>query len=341
MRAMVLVRSSQVTPGARPLEWRDVGVPQLRQDEVLIRVRACGVCHTDLDEIEGRTQPSSLPRIPGHQIVGTIESTGSAVDAPACGSRVGVAWLSRTCGRCRFCLTGNENLCADFVSTGLDVDGGYAELVAVPATATFPIPETFSDVEAAPLLCAGAIGYRSLELAGIEDGDALGLSGFGASAHLVLQLARHRYPRSPVFVFARGEADRQFARDLGATWAGDTLASPPSPLAAIIDTTPAWRPVVTSLRHLDRGGRLVINAIRKDDRDKAELLSLDHARDLWLEREIKSVANITRADVRDFLQAAAAIPLRPRVTTFPLADANDAIAALASGRHPGAIVLTI
>ena len=341
MRAMVLVRTGPLTPGARPLELRDIEPPQLRPDEVLIGVHACGVCHTDLDEIEGRTEPSSLPRIPGHQIVGTIESTGAAVPPAMRGGRVGVAWLSRTCGHCRFCQAGAENLCPNFVATGRDVDGGFAELVAAPAAATYPIPETFSDVEAAPLLCAGAIGYRSLMLAGIHDGDALGLSGFGASAHLVLQLARHRYPRSPIYVFARGEADRQFARDLGAAWAGDTLAEPPVPLAAIIDTTPAWRPVVGSLRHLDRGGRLVINAIRKDDRDKSELLSLDYARDLWLEREIKSVANVTRADVRAFLDDAAAIPIRPRVTTFPLAAANEAIAALIGGTHPGAIVLTV
>ena len=307
----------------------------------MIRVRACGVCHTDLDEIEGRVPPSALPRILGHQIVGTIESSGAAVHGLARGQRVGVAWLSRTDGQCRFCVTGRENLCPDFVATGRDVDGGYAELVAAPAAATFVLPATFSDVEAAPLLCAGAIGYRSLMLAGIRDGDALGLTGFGASAHLVLQLARHRYPSTPVFVFARDEADRQFAKDLGAAWVGDTLATPPAPLAAIIDTTPAWRPVVRALRHLDRGGRLVINAIRKDDRDKSELLTIDYGRDLWLEREIKSVANVTRGDVRGFLDVAEAVPIRPQVSTFPLEDANEAIAALASGGRRGAIALAM
>jgi propanol-preferring alcohol dehydrogenase len=341
MKAMVLDRVAPLAAEARPLELRDVAPPTMAPDEVLIRVRACGVCHTDLDEIEGRTPPSALPRILGHQIVGTIESVGSSVQGLAPGRRVGVAWLSRTCGQCRFCLAGTENLCPQFLATGRDVDGGYAELVAAPAAATFALAETFTDVEAAPLLCAGAIGYRSLMLAGIRDGDALGLSGFGASAHLVLQLARHRYPQSPVFVFARAETDRQFARDLGAAWAGDTPATPPAPLAAIIDTTPAWRPVVRALRHLDRGGRLVINAIRKDDRDKSEWLSIDYARDLWLEREIKSVANVTRADVRGFLDVAAAIPIRPHVSTFPLEDANEAIAGLASGDRRGAIVLRL
>jgi propanol-preferring alcohol dehydrogenase len=341
MKAMVLTSTAPLAARPRPLDLREVGAPRVQADEVLIRVRACGVCHTDLDEIEGRTPPSSLPRILGHQIVGTIESSGATVQGLTTGARVGVAWLSRTCGECRFCLAGKENLCPWFVATGRDVDGGYAELVAAPATATFALSETFTDAEAAPLLCAGAIGYRSLQLAGIHDGDALGLSGFGASAHLVLQLARHRYPRSPVFVFARAETDRQFAKDLGAAWAGDTLATPPAPLAAIIDTTPAWRPVVRALRHLDRGGRLVINAIRKDDRDKSEWLSIDYERDLWLEREIKSVANVTRADVRGFLDVAAAIPIRPHVSTLSLEEANEAIAGLASGDRRGAIVLTL
>jgi propanol-preferring alcohol dehydrogenase len=341
MKAMVLAQVAPLAEEARPLDLREMPAPQTHADEVLIRVRACGVCHTDLDEIEGRTPPSSLPRILGHQIVGTIEFSGATVHGLEHGTRVGVAWLSRTCGHCRFCLAGRENLCPEFVATGRDIDGGYAELVAAPAAATFALAPTFSDAEAAPLLCAGAVGYRSLMLAGIGDGDALGLTGFGASAHLVLQLSRYRYPHTPVFVFARDEGDRQFARDLGAAWAGDTAATPPAPLAAIIDTTPAWRPVVRALRHLDRGGRLVINAIRKDDRDKSEWLSIDYGRDLWLEREIKSVANVTRADVRGFLEIAAAVPIRPHVTTFPLEQANEALAALAHGDRRGAIVLTV
>ena len=338
---MVIERVAPLAADPQALKLRERPSPSPQADEVLIRVRACGVCHTDLDEIEGRTPPSSLPRIPGHQIIGTVERAGTDVRGFAQGMRVGVAWISRTCGRCACCMTGRENLCAEFAATGRDVDGGYAEFATAPAASTFTIPDTFSDVEAAPLLCAGAIGYRSLVLAGLRDGEPLGLTGFGASAHLVLQLARHRYPHSAVFVFARDEADRRFARELGAAWAGDTMATPPSPLAAIIDTTPAWGPVVRALRHLDRGGRLVINAIRKDDRDKSELLSLDYGRDLWLEREIKSVANITRADVRGFLDAAAAIPIRAHVTTFPLEAANDAITALAHGGRRGALVLTL
>jgi propanol-preferring alcohol dehydrogenase len=338
---MVLTEVGPLARRARPLELRDVPSPAIRSDEVLIRVRACGVCHTDLDEIEGRLPPSTLPRILGHQVIGTVETTGADVTTIARGARVGVAWLSRTCGHCRFCRSGRENLCPDFAATGRDLDGGYAEFAAAPAAAIFAIPAAFSDAVAAPLLCAGAIGHRSLTLAGIQDGEPLGLMGFGASAHLVLQLARHRYPRSPVFVFARAEADRQFARDLGATWAGDVGATPPSPPTAIIDTTPAWRPVVQALGHLDRGGRLVVNAIRKDDRDKTDLLSIDYERDLWLEREVKTVANVTRADVREFLDLAATIPIRPEVSTFPLDAANEALRSLSRGDHRGALVLAV
>ena len=226
------------------------------------------------------------------------------------------------------------------MATGCDVDGGYAEFAVAPAASVYPIPDAFNDAEAAPLLCAGAIGLRSLKLAQIKDGDALGLTGFGASAHLVLQLAKRQLPRSPIFVFARDAGARRLALDLGAEWAGDTADAPPSPLAAIIDTTPVWRPVARALRHLDRGGRLVINAIRKDDRDKAELMSIDYARDLWLERSIVSVANVTRTDVREFLQAAAiAPPIRPKVRIMPLAKANEAIRALATGGSTGALVL--
>lgn len=337
---MTIAATGPLSAAATPLTARDLPTPDPAADEVRVRVHVCGVCHTDLDEIEGRLPPPRLPRVPGHQIVGTIDACGSAVTAVGRGDRVGVAWISRTCGACRFCLSGRENLCPDFVATGCDVDGGYAEFTVAPAASVYPIPDAFSDAEAAPLLCAGAIGLRSLNLARVADGDALGLTGFGASAHLVLQLARRRLPRSPIFVFARDAAARRLARDLGAAWAGDTADAPPAPLSAIIDTTPAWRPVAQALRHLDRGGRLVVNAIRKDDRDKAELLSIDYARDLWLERAIVSVANVTRADVREFLEAAAVDPpIRPTVKTMPLAEANEAIQAIARGGLTGAVVL--
>ena len=338
---MVLDAIGPLADRPRPLDLRELPIPTPGDDELLIRVAACGVCHTELDEIEGRTPPSHLPRVLGHQIVGRVERLGRGVNGIAIGARVGAAWIAHACGHCRFCLRGDENLCPEFRATGRDADGGYAEFVVVRAAFTYPIPPVFSDVDAAPLLCAGAIGGRSLDLANLRDGEPLGLTGFGASAHLVLQLARRRFPHSPVFVFARDEADRRFALELGSAWAGGTLDTPPAPLSAIIDTTPAWTPVVAALRHLDRGGRLVINAIRKEARDASALLALDYGRDLWLEHEIKSVANVTRADVRGVLRLAAEIPLRPATTTFPLERANDALHALATGGRRGAIVLKI
>jgi propanol-preferring alcohol dehydrogenase len=224
-----------------------------------------------------------------------------------------------------------ENLCPEFRSTGCDVNGGYAEYVTVRADFAHAIPAVFSDAGAAPLLCAGAIGWRSLRLAKLVDGSPLGLTGFGASAHLVLQLARHRFPNSPVYVFARNPDERSFALTLGAAWAGDTADDPPEKPAAIIDTTPAWTPVMEGLRHLAPGGRLVINAIRKENRDRDVLATLDYAAQLWMEREVKSVANVTRADVRDFLEAAASMAIEPRISELPLEQANEALVSLRSG----------
>ena len=236
---------------------------------------------------------------------------------------------------------GDENLCEQFRATGRDANGGYAELMVVPQAFAHAIPDSLADAQAAPLLCAGAIGFRSLRLAGLEDGQALGLTGFGASAHLVLKLVRHRFPTTEVFVFARSAAERAFASELGATWAGDTAERAPKRLHAIIDTTPAWTPIVKALENLEPGGRLVINAIRKVDADKDALLTLDYPQHLWLEKEIKSVANVTRADVREFLRLAAEIPLEPEVQEYELADANRALVDLKSGDVRGAKVLRV
>jgi propanol-preferring alcohol dehydrogenase len=255
------------------------------------------------------------------------------------GERVGVGWIHSACGACDACRAGNENLCAGFRATGRDANGGYAEYLTVPEAFAYAIPGLFSDSEAAPLLCAGAIGWRSLRLAGLDDGENLGLTGFGASAHLVLLAAHHRFPRAKVFVFARSERERAFARELGAAWTGTTEEAPPEKLRAVIDTTPAWKPVVEALRHLTPGGRLVINAIRKEEGDKAELLRLDYAAHLWQEKEIKSVANVSRSDIREFLELAAEIPLRPTVEEYPLAEANHALAELKAGKLRGAKVL--
>jgi propanol-preferring alcohol dehydrogenase len=271
-----------------------------------------------------------------------VAEIGPVVDGVRVGDRVGVAWIHFACGKCRWCREGRENLCPFFRSTGCDANGGYAEFMAVPAPFAHAIPDELTDTDAAPLLCAGAIGVRSLRLAALADGEALGLTGFGASAHLVLQLVRRRFPRSAVYVFTRNAAEREFAMQLGATWCGDTTDTPPESLAAIIDTTPAWKPIVEGLAHLAPGGRLVVNAIRKSSADQGELLRLDYARHLWMEREIRSVANVTRTDVRDCLQLAAELGLRPTVEELPLERANDALAALHAGRgNRGARVLRI
>ena len=318
----------------------DIPVPIPAETEVLLKISACGVCHTELDEIEGRTPPMHLPVIPGHQVVGRIAAVGDKVNRVSLGDRVGVAWIFAACGNCKFCRSGLENLCPAFEATGRDANGGYAEYMTVAEDFIYPIPETFSDIQAAPLLCAGAIGYRSLRLTGLKDGQRLGLTGFGASGHLVLKMAKHRYPNSEIFVFARSAEERAFALELGAVWAGTSAQRAPARLDSIIDTTPAWMPVVDALANLDAGGRLVINAIRKEG-DKHSLLQLDYPVHLWQEKEIKSVANIARSDVREFLSLAAEMKLNPEVQTFALEQANSALVELKNGRIRGAKVLKI
>jgi propanol-preferring alcohol dehydrogenase len=258
------------------------------------------------------------------------------------GDRVGIAWIHSACGYCKWCQAGSENLCPDFRSTGCDVDGGYAEYAVVPAAFAHVIPDGLTDSAAAPLLCAGAIGWRSLRHANLSNGEKLAFAGFGASAHLVLQLVLHRYPQSPVYVFARNPEEREFATALGATWVGDTGDPPPETVDAIIDTTTAWKPILDVLPHLSPGGRLVINAIRKSTADQQELLRLDYASHLWMEREIRSVANVTRDDVRQMLAAAIEFGIRPTVELLPLRDANAALARLSGAtRLRGAMVLEV
>lgn len=341
MKAMMLSRLASLAENPSPLRLADAPQPKPGPGEVLLKVAACGVCHTELDEIEGRTPPPRLPVILGHQVVGRVAALGEGAHGHRIGDRLGVAWIYSSCGHCRFCLAGNDNLCPDFRATGRDANGGYAQYMVVPESSAYPIPALFSDVEAAPLLCAGAVGYRSLRLTGLQDGQVLGLTGFGASAHLVLQTARYQFPQSPVFVFARSPQEQQFARDLGAAWAGDTEAEPPQPPAAIIDTTPVWQPVLSALRRLAPGGRLVINAIRKEDTDKQALLGLDYARHLWMEKEVKSVANVSRRDVREFLELAARIPIKPETQEYALAEANQALQELKQRQIRGAKVLRL
>lgn len=341
MKAMVLQKITRLDDNDAPLQLVNMPVPVPGKNEILIRVTACGVCHTELDEIEGRTPPETFPVVLGHQVVGIVESSGSNAMRFEKGDRVGVAWIFSSCGKCSFCVEGRENLCSEFSATGRDANGGYAEFMTVKEKFAYSIPEIFEDVQAAPLLCAGAIGYRSMMLSGMEDGHRIGLTGFGASAHLVMKMLIFRYPKTRVYVFARNQREREFALELGAVWAGDTHDPSPCKLDSIIDTTPAWKPVVEALKNLKPGGRLVINAIRKESFDKDCLLGLDYPRHLWMEKEIKSVANVTRSDVSAFLEIAAQIPIVPEVKTFSLEDANIALVELKRGRIRGAKVLVI
>lgn len=332
---MLLRELGPLTKNPNPLSFAGMPDPLPGPGQVLVRVSVCGVCHTELDEIEGRTPPPRLPVIPGHQVVGVIQ------EGPSAGTRVGVAWIFSACGQCKYCREGNENLCENFRATGRDADGGYAQYMTVRADFVHPIPEALSDAEAAPLLCAGAVGYRALRLAKLHDGDSLGLTGFGASNHLVLKTARHQYPASPILVFSRNAGERELAMQLGAAWAGAIDDVPPQKLDAVIDATPVWKPILRSLTHLKPGGRMVINAIRKEELDKQALLDLDYGSQLWMEKEIKSVANVTRADVREFLDLAAKAQITPEIQEYALKDANQALLDLKQGKIRGAKVLRV
>jgi propanol-preferring alcohol dehydrogenase len=341
MKALILKQIVDLNTNQTPLEMTELPDPSPGPGEIVVKVSACGVCHTELDEIEGRTPPATFPMVLGHQVVGRVVEKGSGANSFAHDERVGIAWIYSACGKCKFCLNGNENLCAQFMATGRDANGGYAEFMVVPQDFAYAIPDAFTDAEAAPLLCAGAIGYRSLALTGLQDGRNLGLVGFGGSAHIVLKLVMHQYPNTNVYAVARNEKERAFARELGAAWAGDFGEEPPAKMDCVIDTTPVWRPVVEAMKILAPGGRLVINAIRKEDVDKDYLLKLDYSGHLWMEKEIKSVANVARNDVREFLKIAADIPIKPDVEEFDLADANRALVELKQGKIRGAKVLTI
>lgn len=341
MKAWIIDRICDLKTEGNPLRLVERPKPIPAEGELLINVRACGVCHTEIDEIEGRTPPPIFPVIPGHQVIGIVEQTSGIKNGFKKGDRVGIAWIYSACGTCEFCLSGKENLCSHFRATGRDADGGYAEYMVVPEKFTYPIPDLFTDAEAAPLLCAGAIGYRSLDLCEIYESKRIGLTGFGASAHLVLKLIRYRYPESEVYVFARSEKERAFALELGAMWVGDTVTKPPVLLDCIIDTTPVWEPVVRALECLNPGGRLVINAIRKENSDRDFLLNIDYPRHLWMEKEIKSVANVTSNDVREFIRLAAEMPFKPEVEIYPFDQANKAILDIKNRKIKGAKVLVL
>jgi propanol-preferring alcohol dehydrogenase len=341
MKAMILQSITDLEQNSEPLAMTKMPDPAPLDNEILIKVTACGVCHTELDEIEGRTPPSGFPVIPGHQVIGRVAVTGKKVKTLKPGDRVGVAWIYSSCGSCIYCLGGHENLCPGFKATGRDANGGYAEYMTVNEAFTHSIPEIFTDVQAAPLLCAGAVGYRSVKLTGIQDGQNIGLTGFGASGHLVLQIIKHKYPKTRIYVFARNEDERAFALELGASWAGDATDNVPELLDSIIDTTPVWKTIVEALKNLKPGGRLVINAIRKEETDKNYLLNIDYSSHLWMEKEIKSVANVTRNDVKQFLDIAAEIPIIPEVQEYKLEEANIALTELKKRKIRGAKVLVI
>jgi len=338
---MVLNEICSLKENRTPLQLITLPIPTPKEKEILIKISACGVCHTELDEIEGRTPPPQLPVVLGHQVVGTVKKTGLNAKRYKAGERVGVAWIYSACGICTFCRQGDENLCEAFRATGRDANGGYAEYMTVLEDFAYKIPDVFSDFQAAPLLCAGAIGFRSLRLANIKDGQNLGLTGFGASAHLVLKMVNYQHSDVKVFVFARSEKERDFALELGAVWAGDTEDKSPKKMDCIIDTTPAWKPVVAALSNLRPGGRLIINAIRKEERDKDYLMKLNYPEHLWMEKEIKSVANVARKDVSEFIKLAAEIPIIPEIQEYPLESANEALMELKERKIRGAKVLNL
>ncbi len=335
MKAMVLSKTSPIEE--KPLEPADLPPPMPADNQILVKVSVCGACHTDLDEIEGRLKPTRLPIVLGHQIVGTVAGKGRDVTKFNIDDRVGITWLYSACGRCTFCQMGSENLCSQAKWTGKDVNGGYAEYMVISEGFAYLLPEKFSDSEAAPLLCAGVIGYRTLRLAEIADGQTIGLFGFGASAHIVIQIIKYKFPNSPVFVFTKTAEHAKLAESLGAAWTGHSGDQPPAKLNKAMDFTPVGECVRDALAVLDRGGRLVINAIRKE----TAVPQLDYARYLWLEREIKSVANVTRADAEQFLPLAAQIPIVPTIEEFDLAEANEVLIRLKHSKLRAAAVLKV
>jgi propanol-preferring alcohol dehydrogenase len=344
MKAMVLNKVSQLAENPDPLKFTEVKKPVPLNNEILIRVKACGVCHTELDEIEGRLIPAKYPVIPGHQVIGRVERMGKSAGLFREGDWAAAGWIFSACGKCSFCLSGLENLCPEFKGTGLDANGGYAEYMTIGENFACRIPDPLISVpddalKIAPLICAGAIGYRSIRLAGIRNGDTLGLTGFGSSGSLVLRMVKHLYPGTKIFVFTRNEGERRSALELGAVWSGPIGGDCPEKLSAVIDTTPVWTAVLRSLEVLKPAGRLVINVIRKEDSDKNILSSIEYSTHLWMEKEIKSVANVSRKDVEECLELAADAHLKPLVRIYPLSEANSALKELKEGKITGSKVI--
>ena len=328
MRAAVLTRTRPIAE--RPLEVTSIPTPPVQPGYVLLKVRACGVCRTDLHIVEGELPALRSNVTPGHQIVGDVVD-GATADLPS-GTRVGVSWIGGTDGTCRYCRSGQENLCDSPTFTGYSVDGGYAEYALARNDFVFPLPESLDDVHAAPLLCAGIIGFRSLRVAGVTPGDRVGLFGFGASAHLAIAVL-HAW-NCEVYVSTRGESHQQLASKLGAKWVGTEADRPPVELDRAVTFAPSGDVVITALSSLRKGGIVAINAIHLD-----RIPEFDYDRLLWGERQIRSVANMTRVDASDFLRIAGEIGIRPQATIFPLERANEALAAIKSDSLDGAAVI--
>jgi len=332
MKAMTLELSADV--GTSPLRLHDVPVPEPGPGQVRVKIRICGVCRTDLHIVEGDLPLVKRPIIPGHETVGVVDKIGAGVRSVKEGDRVGIAWLQGTCGQCEFCRSGRENLCPRAAFSGYHIDGGYAEYALVSEAFTYPIPPVFSDDEAAPLLCAGIIGYRALRLSGVQPGQRLGMYGFGASAHITIQVARHW--GCSVYVSSLREEHRALARELGAAWVGGAMDAPPEKLHGAIVFAPAGEIVIPALRALERGGTVALAGIHM-----TAIPVIDYARDLFGERAIRSVTANTRQDGMDLLREAAAIPIRSHTQRFKLEEANQALQALKAGTVKGAAVLQI
>jgi propanol-preferring alcohol dehydrogenase len=332
MKAMLLKEFALIDKN--PLKLTDVPKPEPGTQDILIRIHVCGVCHTDLHTVEGELPEVKLPIIPGHQIVGTVEKTGGNTSRFKKGDRVGVAWLYSTEDDCKYAQRGKENLCDNARFTGYHVNGGYTEYIAIAEKFAYPIPSIFSDQEAAPLLCAGIIGYRALRLSEIESGQHLGLIGFGASAHVAIQVAVHW--GCEVYVFSRSEEHRELARKLGATWTGTSKDDPPHKLDSIVNFTPAGPTVLDGMRLLDKGGTQALAGIYM-----SPIPEMDYMKYLYHERTLRSVANATRQDGNELLKIAAEIPIKTTTQLFPLEDANKALQLLKDSKIDGAAVLKI
>ncbi len=332
MKAMLLRKSAPIEKA--PLEVAEVPTPEPDQGQVRVRVSACAICHTDLHVVEGEIKGRKMPVVPGHQIVGVVDKTGKGVTRLRPGQRVGIPWLHSTCGRCDFCKAGRENLCKEALFTGYDLNGGYAEYTVAPEDFAYPLPDRFSGVQAAPLLCAGIIGFRSLRLSGIQAGQNLGLYGFGASAHITIQLAVHRGCK--VYVFTRGAEHQRLARELGAVWAGRAEEMPNQSLHGAIIFAPAGSIVPYALEALERGGTVTLAGIYM-----STIPELDYSKHLYQEKVLRSVSNATRQDATDFLRLAADVPVRSTIQTFRPEQANEALQLLKAGRIQGAAVLEL